>query len=79
MNLDETWVGLQDPQQNGNWTWVDGTMATDSEITWADNQPDNFDFSEYCGEIWPRFNDYRMDDENCLHFHLGLCEKNYEG
>ena len=75
MNLDITWVGITDGRQEGNWTWVDGTAGNASEIVWARDQPDNFDFDEHCGEMWPRYNDFKMNDENCEHRHKGLCEK----
>ena len=75
MDLPDVWVGVTDHHQEGNWTWIDDRVGTSSDLMWAINQPDNYDNREHCGELWPDYNSYKLNDEPCSNTNIGLCEK----
>ncbi|XP_071381716.1 CD209 antigen-like protein C [Centroberyx affinis] len=37
----DAWLGLTDREEEGNWTWVDGTPMRSPKSFWSINQPDN--------------------------------------
>ena len=78
MKLDKVWVGITDEGNEGNWTWIDGTLGNDSNIVWSVNQPDNYNEGEHCGELYPFYHDYKMNDGPCGGNIFGLCEKKFE-
>ena len=73
----QLWVGLTDLAQERIWRWIDGSLASSREVRWAMGQPDNLNGSEHCGEIWPVFYNFRMNDESCRVENYGLCEKRF--
>ena len=75
--LNEVWVGLSDAEDEGVWEWVTGKPSTLKEVRWAVGQPDNVG-NEDCGEMWPGYYDYRINDATCSKMNYGLCEKRYE-
>ena len=77
IDLRRVWVGITDRLEEGRWVWVDGTVATPSEIVWAVGQPDNANTHEHCAEVIPDLN-YRMNDNSCRAQFQGLCEIDYE-
>ncbi|KAK2840189.1 hypothetical protein Q5P01_013929 [Channa striata] len=76
---EETWIGLNDQDAEGTWTWIDGTPLTLNY--WSDQQPDNGNEDPIWGE------------EDCVHIRQGgaskwndrsceaslpwICEKNF--
>uniref|UniRef100_UPI003AAA51A3 C-type lectin domain family 4 member E-like isoform X1 n=1 Tax=Centroberyx gerrardi TaxID=166262 RepID=UPI003AAA51A3 len=51
----DAWLGLTDREEEGNWTWVDGTPMRSPKSFWCINQPDNGGIGD------PR-------EEDCVHF-----------
>ncbi|VDK55045.1 unnamed protein product [Cylicostephanus goldi] len=49
---DYSWIGLKqaDYPKNKEWTWTDGTKV--DFLTFASNQPDNYQGREHCTEVW---------------------------
>ena len=69
------WIGLNDIENKGRWTWVDGRMAKDSEVFWLAGEPNNAGNRQDCGEIGFR-GDYVTNDDNCNRVNsYGICEK----
>uniref|UniRef100_H3AC89 C-type lectin domain-containing protein n=1 Tax=Latimeria chalumnae TaxID=7897 RepID=H3AC89_LATCH len=65
------WIGLNDPEKNGKWEWIDGSMV--KFRNWYSYQPDNYLASEYCGELY--FSDLqRWNDRNCEGEQPFLCK-----
>ncbi|XP_077327875.1 asialoglycoprotein receptor 1-like [Lithobates pipiens] len=69
------WIGLTD--QDGNWTWVDGTPYDTTPKFWGKNQPDDykghgFGGGEDCAALRPT-NDW--NDGHCSRNFPYVCEK----
>ncbi|XP_029979926.1 C-type lectin domain family 17, member A-like [Sphaeramia orbicularis] len=64
------WIGLSDHEQEGTWTWVDGSPVTLS--FWYPGQPDNHYGEEHCGIMW--YNG-QWNDLNCKDGRRWICEK----
>lgn len=77
LNLQEVWLGLNDTEREGNWTWVDGTPVIHNKALWYINQPDDFRGGEDCGELWPNTYRYRLNDDACFNHNKGLCQIPY--
>ncbi|XP_034003343.1 CD209 antigen-like protein C [Trematomus bernacchii] len=72
MIKEQTWIGLSDREEEGTWTWVDGSPLT--LTLWSPAQPDNFD-EEDCAEIRSIVHSQSWNDKPCkidLHW---ICEK----
>uniref|UniRef100_A0AAZ1Y0W4 C-type lectin domain-containing protein n=2 Tax=Oreochromis aureus TaxID=47969 RepID=A0AAZ1Y0W4_OREAU len=67
----ETWIGLNDIEQEGTWKWVDGSPLTLQY--WASHQPDDLLFSEDCAHI--RYQETSWNDERCENSLQWVCEK----
>ena len=79
-DLSGTWVGVTDIKEEGVWTWLDGSIGTESDLVWAEGEPSNAGpnhVNEHCGEIWPYFHDYKLNDDRCSTAKLGLCEQRF--
>uniref|UniRef100_A0AAZ1X4F1 C-type lectin domain-containing protein n=1 Tax=Oreochromis aureus TaxID=47969 RepID=A0AAZ1X4F1_OREAU len=57
----ETWIGLNDIEQEGTWKWVDGSPLTLQY--WASYQPDDLLLREDCAHI--RYQETSWNDERC--------------
>ncbi|XP_043943075.1 regenerating islet-derived protein 4-like, partial [Protopterus annectens] len=62
---DTAWIGLHDPEQNGRWKWIDGSMY--NYRVWGTGQPDNLKGNEHCVEIRPQESFKKWNDVNCDH------------
>ncbi|XP_076811403.1 CD209 antigen-like protein C [Clavelina lepadiformis] len=71
-NIDHTWMGINDIEQEGTWKWVDGSTGN---AHWNGGQPDNFESGQDCGLIWYKSIGYRSDDGGCAAALYALCEK----
>ncbi|XP_018604949.1 asialoglycoprotein receptor-like 1 isoform X1 [Scleropages formosus] len=72
---DNYWIGLIERENEGEWSWVDGTDFSSTPHFWAENQPDEWRLAadgEDCGEIIPRG---LWNDAQCSLHHNFICEK----
>lgn len=65
------WVGLNDMEKEGQWTWINGHTSLPSEISWLSGQP-NIDETKNCGCVGY---DNKMRNKKCSSNYRGLCEK----
>ncbi|XP_029315382.1 CD209 antigen-like protein E [Cottoperca gobio] len=69
----DTWIGLNDRDEEGTWKWVDGTPLTQTPVrNWGPSQPDSAG-NEDCASIRHATKDW--NDRDCEHFLLSICEK----
>uniref|UniRef100_A0A3B3UV75 C-type lectin domain-containing protein n=1 Tax=Poecilia latipinna TaxID=48699 RepID=A0A3B3UV75_9TELE len=71
-----TWLGLHNDTKTGKWTWVDGTLLTDSFKFWGPGEPNSYEGkNENCAEI--RF--FELEDSwnniPCEDQNFWICEK----
>ncbi|KAL3889365.1 hypothetical protein ACJMK2_001709 [Sinanodonta woodiana] len=69
--------GLRKIVLNGKetWTWWNGDIP--SHVDWAPGEPNNYFWSEYCGNFMPGDGgQYQFDDINCLSSCSFVCQKN---
>ncbi|XP_073478621.1 hepatic lectin-like [Aquarana catesbeiana] len=67
------WIGLSDIEEEGKWTWVDGTDYASSYKAWMPNEPNNNDNNEDCAHLWLKG---KWNDKKCSHAeYTALCEK----
>ena len=65
-------VGLHDRNQEGNFTWIDGTPAKESDILFSPTSTQNDDNLD----CFVMGNDWYLDDIACnTGSRFGLCEK----
>ena len=67
------WLGATDLEEEGNWTWVDGTPF--QGWAWAPFEPDNLGDNEDCLTSSAAL-DYYWNDVICAHETEFLCSKN---
>ncbi|XP_063301806.1 hepatic lectin-like [Pelobates fuscus] len=67
------WIGLSDMEDEGVWTWVDGTGYERSYKNWRKGEPNDFESNEDCAHVWldGEWNDVHCTYENCF----AICEK----
>ncbi|KAM4749165.1 hepatic lectin-like [Rhinophrynus dorsalis] len=67
------WIGLNDMEEEGVWTWVDGTNYTTSYKFWKKGEPNNDKRNEDCAHMWTRgeWNDVHCTYDQCY----AICEK----
>ncbi|XP_062855486.1 hepatic lectin-like [Trichomycterus rosablanca] len=76
------WIGLVERDEEGNWSWVDGTDFKSTEHFWDEEQPDDWDVrvnGEDCGQIHaqqvPDISSLRRwNDADCTMFYKFICE-----
>ncbi|XP_070574160.1 lectin BRA-3-like [Ptychodera flava] len=74
------WIGFNDIQQEGTFTWIDGTAWDYTD--WFRTQPDNNNkrdscHGQDCGQIWkwPRSNPtWQWDDDYCFKSKPHVCQ-----
>ncbi|XP_042325964.1 C-type lectin domain family 4 member F-like isoform X2 [Sceloporus undulatus] len=68
------WIGLTDQQEEGNWTWLDGSKYNQRVSFWAQGQPDNWygapGHQEDCVHLAGQWNDV-----SCTYSYKGICKK----
>ncbi|XP_066446161.1 hepatic lectin-like [Eleutherodactylus coqui] len=67
------WIGLHDMDEEGTWTWIDGTNYETSYKHWKTGQPNDWQDSEDCAHLWTSadWNDHDCDASDAY----GICEK----
>ncbi|XP_034003341.1 CD209 antigen-like protein C [Trematomus bernacchii] len=71
---EDTWIGLNDREEEGTWKWVDGSPLTLNLTFWSTGQPDNFD-EEDCVEIRSVVHSQSWNDRPCENDLHWICEK----
>nr|XP_039249889.1 low affinity immunoglobulin epsilon Fc receptor-like [Styela clava] len=69
----DTWIGLNDIQEENTFIWEDGVTATAGSTPWYDDQPNSYDGDQDCVEIRPKWN-WTLNDEGCTDKRKYLCE-----
>jgi hypothetical protein len=65
----DTWIGLSDPEDDGTWTWMDGTEAIHTD--WGPGEPSSGE--DNCVEIYS-VNDWTWNDRPCSGTFPFACE-----
>lgn len=67
------WIGLTDNEEEGKWTWLDGTDYASSYKSWMPNEPNDDNKNEDCAHMWTNGN---WNDKKCSHDEFfAVCEK----
>nr|XP_039251244.1 collectin-10-like isoform X1 [Styela clava] len=69
----DTWIGLNDIQEENTFTWEDGIRATAGSTPWHGGQPNNWNGDQDCVEMVESF-DWELNDEDCTYANKYLCE-----
>nr|XP_039249896.1 C-type lectin lectoxin-Thr1-like [Styela clava] len=69
----QTWIGLNDIQEENTFIWEDGVTATAGSIPWHDGQPNSLGGNQDCVEMQPSFG-WELNDQNCTIKRKYLCE-----
>ncbi|XP_028517873.1 uncharacterized protein LOC110248715 [Exaiptasia diaphana] len=73
---DTGWIGLQDIDSEGNFTWIDGTNV---DFTyWAPNQPNGFPGDQDCVHTLGLRHDYHWNDVTCGSCHAYTCKRDID-
>lgn len=72
------WIGITRNHINGTWTWIGNNSTWVGEHSWAPNEPNNNDITEFCVEIYVNSgaNRGKWNDEKCGSKKFPVC---YEG
>ncbi|XP_075049902.1 hepatic lectin-like [Mixophyes fleayi] len=67
------WIGLHDIDEEGAWTWVDGSNYETSYKFWKEGEPNDHLEGEDCGHMWTNgeWNDVPCTYDQCY----AICEK----
>ncbi|XP_053319834.1 hepatic lectin-like [Spea bombifrons] len=66
------WIGLHDMDDEGTWTWVDGTDYEKSYKFWMKGQPNDYKLNEDCAHLW---RNGEWNDSHCTDDCYAICEK----
>ena len=69
---DAVWVGVVDREENGNWTFLDGSPVTELLLKWGANEPNNAYKQEKCARFWGNGN--KLFDYQCAYKSGALCQ-----
>ena len=74
---DDVWIGLSDTEREGQFLWLDGELATNGAIGWADGEPNDEISREDCVHInlADGFRHNEANDKPCDDAVHALCEK----
>ncbi|XP_026877817.1 hepatic lectin-like isoform X2 [Electrophorus electricus] len=73
------WIGLVEKEDEGDWSWVDGTDFKSTEHFWDERQPDDWDVrvdGEDCGQLHAKHTLKRnmWNDADCTLSYKYICE-----
>ncbi|GAA6220804.1 C-type lectin domain family 4 member E-like isoform X1 [Lates japonicus] len=73
------WIGLVERENEGHWSWVDGTDFSSTPTFWDEGQPDNWDYrvnGEDCGQLHGSTRRKRKmwNDADCNMQYRYICE-----
>nr|XP_039261720.1 hepatic lectin-like [Styela clava] len=69
----QTWIGLDNIQQNGSWTWSDQVLSTLNNTQWRSGYPDNENKNRKCGYLFYGRN-WSITGRDCGRLFYYLCE-----
>lgn len=71
------WIGITRQHKNETWTWVGNNSTWIGEQSWAANEPNNNDVTEFCVEIYVNMGQNRgkWNDEKCALSKYPVCYK----
>ncbi|KAJ6658610.1 hypothetical protein lerEdw1_019998 [Lerista edwardsae] len=72
------WIGLSDQEEEGNWTWVDGTQYSQDASFWESGQPDNWQGAEGHQEDCVHARNVHLNswnDQSCTIHSRWICKK----
>uniref|UniRef100_F7CSY8 C-type lectin domain family 4 member E n=1 Tax=Xenopus tropicalis TaxID=8364 RepID=F7CSY8_XENTR len=73
-NLKRFWIGLSDIEEEGTWTWVDGTDYSTSYQFWKKGEPNDHLTNEDCAHLWNPTGEW--NDVHCTFQEpYAICEK----
>ena len=70
---DTAWIGLQDLQSNGSFTWIDGSGV--NFTYWAPNRPNRLRKDQHCVHTVGPTRGYRWNDVTCSACHGYTCKR----
>ncbi|KXJ10132.1 Fibrillin-2 [Exaiptasia diaphana] len=73
---DTGWIGLQDIDSEGNFTWIDGTNV--NFTYWAANQPNGYPGDQDCVHTLGLRHDYHWNDVTCGSCHAYTCKRDID-
>lgn len=71
------WIGITKTHKKDPWTWIGNNSTWVGDHSWAKNEPNNNDNTEFCVEIYVNvgINRGRWNDEKCSHLKYAVCYK----
>ncbi|XP_037625341.1 L-selectin-like [Sebastes umbrosus] len=69
------WIGITKNHINETWTWIGNNSTWVGEQSWAENEPNNDDITEFCVEIYVNkgHNRGKWNDEKCAKKKYVVC------
>ncbi|XP_041443149.1 hepatic lectin isoform X1 [Xenopus laevis] len=72
--INRFWIGLNDLEEEGTWTWVDGTDYSTSYQFWTKGEPNDHLKNEDCAHLWNFTGEW--NDVHCtFEVPYAICEK----
>ncbi|XP_077970269.1 lectin-like [Styela clava] len=69
----DTWIGLDDIQQEGAFVWADGVTLSDQDSFWSTDQPDDHKNQEDCVHL-SHLKKWKFNDNHCSTSNRYICE-----
>ncbi|KAM7013090.1 L-selectin [Tautogolabrus adspersus] len=69
------WIGITKQHKNETWTWIGNNSTWIGNESWAANEPNNNDITEFCVEIYVNnaANRGKWNDEKCSNRKYAVC------
>lgn len=70
------WIGITRKHKDEDWTWIGNNSTWVGEHSWADNEPNNNEDTEFCVEIYANEEKRgKWNDEKCSQSKYVVCYK----